>query len=115
MAKVTFLPSGKIVKGRSGQSLISLARSARVVIPQRCGGHASCHMCKVSIDQGTVSPPTILERRKMREADLNAGIRLACQTRLTDTDCTVRLHENKLKSVVAAALEREKQQQSEDL
>lgn len=110
MPHVTFLPAGKTVKGRSGQPLISLARAARIVIPQRCGGHASCQMCRVSVEEGSVSAPTPLELRKMREADLSAGIRLACQVRLTGMDCTIRVPENKLKSVVEALLRRQKQE-----
>ncbi|MBO8163019.1 MAG: 2Fe-2S iron-sulfur cluster binding domain-containing protein [Brevibacillus sp.] len=113
MPNVTFLPSGKQVRGRIGQSLISLARSARVVIPQRCGGHASCQMCKVIVEAGSVSEPSALERRKMMEADLRAGTRLACQTKLTGLDCTIRIPENKLRSVVAAALARQKEEAEE--
>jgi 2Fe-2S ferredoxin len=111
MAKLTFLPSGKSVKVRPGQTLISAARSARVVIPQRCGGHASCLMCRIIVEQGELSPPTALERRKMPENDLACGIRLSCQARTTDRDCIVRLPENKLKSVVQAALERQREEE----
>ncbi|WP_126427325.1 2Fe-2S iron-sulfur cluster-binding protein [Brevibacillus marinus] len=114
MPNVTFLPAGITAKGRIGQSLISVARAARIVIPQRCGGHASCQMCRVYLEEGSVSAPTALERRKMREADLQAGLRLACQVRLTALDCTIRLPESKLKSVVQAALARQKEEQSDE-
>lgn len=112
VAKLTFLPSGKSIKVRPGLTLIAAARNARVIIPQRCGGHASCLMCKVFVEAGAVSTPTALEQRKLSEADLACGMRLACQTQTTGADCTVRIPEAKLKSIVAAALKR--QQDEED-
>lgn len=104
MARLTFRPSGKTVKVRAGLTLIAAARTARVIIPQRCGGHASCLMCKVFVEDGQVSPPTALERRKLSETDLAQGMRLACQAQTTGADCAVRIPEAKLKSIVAAAL-----------
>lgn len=113
MPKLTFLPSGKSVKARVGQNVISAARSARVVIPQRCGGHASCQMCKIIVEQGELSPPSVLELRKLPEADLRSGIRLSCQANVTNQDCTVRVPEPKLKSIVEAALKAQKAQEEE--
>jgi len=114
MPKVTFLPAGKMVKARVGQSLVSIAGAHRILIPQRCGGHASCLMCKVVIEQGEVSPPSELERRKMQEKDLDSQIRLGCQARLTEKDCVVRIPDNRLKSVVQAALERQRAEEEEE-
>lgn len=111
MAKLTFQPSGKTIKVRSGLSIIQAARTARVAIPQRCGGHASCQMCKIQVEEGSVSPPTILEQRKMSESDLAQGFRLACQMKTTDADCTIRIPETKLKSIVAAALKRQQDEE----
>lgn len=110
MSKVTFLPSGKTVKARQGQTLVSVAGSARVVIPQRCGGHASCLMCKVVLETGELSLPTALEVRKLAESDLEHGLRLGCQAKVTSKDCTVRIPESRLKSVVQAALLRQKEE-----
>ncbi|MFD2371782.1 2Fe-2S iron-sulfur cluster-binding protein [Brevibacillus sp. GCM10020057] len=108
MGKITFLPSGKSIKARPGQTLVSAAAAARVVIPQRCGGHASCLMCRVVLEKGELSAPSALERRKMPENDLLEGIRLGCQAKATDKDCTVRIPESRWKSVVQAALERQR-------
>jgi 2Fe-2S ferredoxin len=113
MGKLTFLPSGKTIKVRPGQTLVSAASSARVIIPQRCGGHASCLMCRVVVEQGELSPPTVLERRKMPEKDLANGIRLSCQAKTTEGDCVVRIPESKWKSVVQAALERQRAEEEE--
>lgn len=114
MGKLLFLPAGKSLKVRPGQTLISAARAARIVIPQRCGGHASCLMCRVVVESGEVSAPSPLERRKMSESDLQNGVRLACQTKTTEGNCTIRIPESKFKSVVQAALERERRQNEEE-
>ncbi|NRS46762.1 2Fe-2S iron-sulfur cluster-binding protein [Brevibacillus sp. HB2.2] len=115
MGKVTFLPSKKSVKARTGQTLVGVASSARVVIPQRCGGHASCLMCRVVVENGLLCPPTALEKRKLPEKDLANGIRLACQAKTTEKDCTVRIPESKLKSVVAAVLERQRKENEDGM
>ncbi|MFS0555531.1 2Fe-2S iron-sulfur cluster-binding protein [Brevibacillus sp. 179-C9.3 HS] len=115
MGKVTFLPGKKSVKARTGQTLVSVAASARVVIPQRCGGHASCLMCRVVVEDGLLCPPTVLEMRKLPEKDLEKGVRLACQAKMTEKDCTVRIPESKLKSVVAAALERQRNENEDGI
>lgn len=114
MGKVTFVPSGKSIKARAGQTLVSAAAAARVVIPQRCGGHASCLMCRVVLESGELSAPSALEQRKMLEKDLAQGIRLGCQAKATQKDCVVRIPENRLKSVVQAALERQQREENED-
>lgn len=114
MGKVTFLPSGKTVKARPGQSIVSAAAAARVVIPQRCHGRASCLMCRVVLEQGELSAPTAMEARKLSSQDLESGVRLGCQAKTTQRDCTVRIPESKLKSVVQAALERARHQNAED-
>jgi 2Fe-2S ferredoxin len=113
MGKLTFLPSGKTIMVRPGQTVAIVARTARVIIPQRCGGHASCLMCRVVVEQGALSPPTPLERRKMPEKDLANGIRLACQAKTTQGDCVVRIPESKWKSVVQAALERQRAEEDD--
>ncbi|CAJ1002860.1 2Fe-2S iron-sulfur cluster-binding protein [Brevibacillus aydinogluensis] len=113
MGKLTFLPSGKSVKTRPGQLVTSAAMAARVVIPQRCGGHASCLMCRIIVESGRLSEPSPLERRKMPEDDIRKGIRLACQAKTTGQDCTVRIPESRWKSVVRAALESQRARQEE--
>ena len=84
MGKVTFLPGGKSIKARAGQTLVSTAAAARVVIPQRCGGHASCLMCRIVLENGELTSPTALELRKMPEQDLAKGIRLGCQAKVAN-------------------------------
>ncbi|WP_139489180.1 2Fe-2S iron-sulfur cluster-binding protein [Brevibacillus dissolubilis] len=113
MAKITFQPRGKVVQARAGQTLLSLSRAARVIIPQRCDGQASCLMCKVKIERGSVTPVSEVEERKLSEKELAQGLRLACQTKVTNQDCVVRIPESRFKSVVQAALERQRQEEEE--
>jgi len=110
MGKMTFLPTGKSIKARAGQSVVSAAGSARVVIPQRCSGHASCLMCRIVLEKGELTAPTELELRKLSAQDLAQGIRLGCQAKATQQDCIVRIPENRLKSVVQAALQRQREE-----
>jgi 2Fe-2S ferredoxin len=67
-------------------------------------------MCRIALESGELSPPSQLERRKMPEKDLAQGIRLGCQAKATDKDCTIRIPEGRLKSVVQAALERQREE-----
>ncbi|WP_232696309.1 2Fe-2S iron-sulfur cluster-binding protein [Brevibacillus daliensis] len=113
MSLVTFLPSKRTYKARKGQNLLQIARAARVIIPTRCHGQASCLMCKVKIEAGAVGPPTDKEKRKLSAGDLKEGIRLSCQTIVTDEPCTVRIPEDRLKSVVQRALERQHMDQDD--
>lgn len=55
-----------------------------------CRGHGTCGTCAVAVD-GTVSEPTNQEKRRLSfpPHDRDAGLRLACQTRV-EGDVTVR-------------------------
>ncbi|QDX93771.1 NADH:quinone oxidoreductase [Brevibacillus laterosporus] len=113
MTKVTFYPSKKTVKARSGQTILQLSRVARVAIPTRCDGNAACMLCKITIEQGNVTPLSASEKRKLSERDQVRGIRLACQTRVTEEDVCIRVPESKWKSVVEKALERQRLEEEE--
>lgn len=114
MGKIHFLPAGKTIRTRPGQSVVSAAAAARVVIPQRCHGRASCLMCKVVLEQGELSAPTPMEARKLTAYELENGVRLGCQAKTTQRDCAVRIPESRLKSVVQAALERARRENAEE-
>ncbi|BAU28906.1 2Fe-2S ferredoxin [Aneurinibacillus soli] len=104
MAKVTFVPSGRSVEARQGETILRAASRARVPITQRCGGNGSCTMCKVRIDgDSKVSPPCEIEKRWISSAELARGVRLACQTKIQGTT-RVSLPQSKLAAVVQAQL-----------
>ena len=47
--------------------------------PHPCGGKGVCGKCKVRV-QGAVSPLSAVEQRHLTPAEIDAGIRLSCQT-----------------------------------
>ena len=77
--KITFLPNNRTIEASEGDSLIRAALQAGVHINASCGGEGVCAKCRVQIEQGVVDGG-ISER--LSEADLEAGYRLACQTKV---------------------------------
>lgn len=104
---ITFQPSGKSLKIRSGTSILQAARTARIAIKTRCGGNAACLMCKVEVEKGSESsltPPTAAEKHKLGASQLDQGIRLACQCKIIG-DAEIRLPEDPLKAAIRKQLE----------
>jgi uncharacterized 2Fe-2S/4Fe-4S cluster protein (DUF4445 family) len=103
--RVTFLPDGRKVSVRPGTSLLEASRRARVQIRTRCGGLASCLMCKVSVDADNrdgLSRPGPAEQRKLGPL-LEKGIRLSCQARAV-RDVTVSVPEDPLRAAIRRQL-----------
>ncbi len=75
----------------SGKKLVLAIEDAGIDIMHRCGGNARCTTCRVEILAGEVSPMEQAEQERLaREVDLPAGIRLACQIRVT-SDLSVKV------------------------
>ena len=87
MAQITFMANGAriAIAARAGESLLSAARRAGVVIDAPCGGSGACGKCRVLLTGGAAeaSPSP-----RLSEADYARGWRLACDTRVT-VDATV--------------------------
>ena len=80
---VTFLPHNLKATLNAGEPLIRAAMAAGVHINASCGGEGVCGKCRVVIESGEVEGGI---SEKLSQADIAAGIRLACQTRvLSDT------------------------------
>jgi 2Fe-2S ferredoxin len=105
--EVTFYPDGKSVKVRSGTTLLEAGKRARVSIRSRCGGNASCLMCKVTVEDQ--SGLTLIEAKEsLKLGDLqDSSIRLACQARVVK-DSNVMIPEDPLKAAIRAQLERQR-------
>ena len=74
---VTFLPDGKKVDVRVGDTLLDAALSAGVYIDSRCAGEGKCGKCRVIIRSGEVKQDEgALEH--LSEEDLGSGVVLAC-------------------------------------
>jgi uncharacterized 2Fe-2S/4Fe-4S cluster protein (DUF4445 family) len=78
---VDFTPAGRRVLCPEGTTLLEAARQAGLAITVTCNGKGTCGKCRVQA-RGALQPPTEQEARHLRPAELAAGYRLACQTRL---------------------------------
>lgn len=63
-----------------GQSLRDFLDTTDLRIRAGCRGNGSCGFCRVKIEKGDTSEPTVNERIYLDESELENGIRLACQT-----------------------------------
>jgi uncharacterized 2Fe-2S/4Fe-4S cluster protein (DUF4445 family) len=91
---VTFEPSGHRAAAAAGDDLLTVARRAGVDIETSCGGKGTCGKCRVRVQvaggsaapagegESPASPLTETERRLLDLEALDAGLRLACQTRV---------------------------------
>ncbi|CAM3394054.1 2Fe-2S iron-sulfur cluster-binding protein [Marinicrinis lubricantis] len=112
MPKVGFLPNERTVDVKAGTTLLEASRKAGVAIRTRCGGNASCLMCKVHVGPGQgVLEPSAKESYKMGDWTKHHQ-RLACQTRVIG-DAVVTLPEDPLKAAVRAKLEQLKKEKQE--
>lgn len=85
--QVTFLPGGRVVKAKEGDSLIKAARAAGVHINASCGGSGVCGKCRVVLESGEVHGG---KSEKLSEEDYEAGYRQACIATVK-SDATVRI------------------------
>lgn len=76
---VTFRPENKVCHVLPGTRLIEAAAVAGIVLDAPCGGEGTCGKCRIRIVTAP-EPPCESEQRLIRREELDAGIRLACQT-----------------------------------
>jgi uncharacterized 2Fe-2S/4Fe-4S cluster protein (DUF4445 family) len=83
MPTIKILPLGKSLAVEPGTLLRDALQAARIMLDYPCGGKGSCRQCRVSVD-----PPPSDGKGRLKEHELAAGIRLACQLPVS-ADCTV--------------------------
>jgi uncharacterized 2Fe-2S/4Fe-4S cluster protein (DUF4445 family) len=76
---IEFEPLGRRVHVGPGKTILEAARSAGVGIASVCGGVGTCEECRVRLVSGSLTPPTLVEKKALTTADISAGRRLACQ------------------------------------
>ncbi len=76
-------PSGKTIPTVPGVPLLEALAEAGVVLDAPCGGEGLCGKCRVLVHEGA-GLPAAAEKGFISEPDLQAGMRLACQTRVVD-------------------------------
>ena len=84
---VTFLPHGKTVKVKKGESLLRAAMDAGVHVNASCGGEGVCGKCRVIVEKGTIEGGIT---EKLSKKDIEDGVRQACLASVTG-DLTVRI------------------------
>lgn len=108
--ELRFMPDDKKVLVKPGTTVLDASKKARVHIRTRCGGNASCLMCKViTQDEAGLSAPGENEKYKLGDL-IGQQYRLACQAKV-QRSCTVQVPEDPLKAAVRAQLA--KQQEDE--
>jgi uncharacterized 2Fe-2S/4Fe-4S cluster protein (DUF4445 family) len=78
--EVDFEPIGKRVKVAPNTNLLAAAQDAGISLSSACGGIGNCGQCRVTILDGSVSPPTEDEKYILSKVELHGGQRLACST-----------------------------------
>ncbi|MBO8180479.1 MAG: DUF4445 domain-containing protein [Archaeoglobus sp.] len=88
--RVTFEPAGKKVE-TSPNFIIEIAREANVALRSDCGGKGVCGKCRVVIvdARGEISEINEVERKHLTPEEIEAGYRLACQTKILSGRATV--------------------------
>ncbi len=63
------------------QSLLAAASKAGADLTHRCGGHARCGTCRVTVESGQehLTPMGTTERRVLETLGVGPDVRLACQ------------------------------------
>lgn len=82
LLKVTFMPDGIEVFVPEGTLLSKAAVAAGTLIETPCGGVATCGKCRVIVSGGC-DEPSLTERKRLGECEIDNGIRLACQAKVT--------------------------------
>src|SRR4051812_17788169 len=74
-------PAQKEVRVPPGVSVFDSASWNGIAIDSTCGGHGTCHKCRVRVSPAT--GVTVHDQRTFTPAELEAGWRLACLVRAT--------------------------------
>lgn len=80
-AVVTFEPMGRRAAIRPSGTILDAAQSSGVELQAICAGDGTCGGCRVRPTDGRLTPPTEKERHLLTPAELESGLRLACQAR----------------------------------
>jgi uncharacterized 2Fe-2S/4Fe-4S cluster protein (DUF4445 family) len=79
ISRVTFEPAGRRAHIPRGATVLEAARSVGVELPCPCAGRGTCGLCRVQVLSGHAGPATVAESDQLTAAELQRGVRLACQ------------------------------------
>jgi adenylate cyclase len=91
MARIRFLPDGKVVEVDSTEPVLQASLRAGIPHTHVCGGHARCSTCRILVVSGGehCAPRNAAEQQMANRLHFDPELRLACQTTVTG-DVTVR-------------------------
>jgi uncharacterized 2Fe-2S/4Fe-4S cluster protein (DUF4445 family) len=72
-------PVGRRADVPVGVTILEAAGSVGVGLVSACGGQGTCGLCRVRVVAGDLGSPSPQERERLTDAELAAGLRLACQ------------------------------------
>ena len=79
---VTFLPEGVRVEVDAGTTILQAAHQAGIQIDAPCGERGRCGKCRVRVLEGSTGELSAEEVKLLHATELQAGVRLACETRV---------------------------------
>lgn len=81
--EITFQPEGKRVSVPHNTTLLEAAQLAGVDLTTICAGKGTCGKCKIQVNDDSFDQlATKSEEKYLTKEEINAGFRLACQTRV---------------------------------
>ena len=83
LLRIDWEPLGIRSEAETGCTLLDAARKAGVKLAAYCGGNGTCGACRVVIREGACSPATETEKALLSGSELENGVRLACQAKLS--------------------------------
>lgn len=91
LCQLTIIPLGRKLLVQKNKNLMDILVNETDSIRFECGGNGTCGKCRVIIlDQQGLSPLSDIERKMLSAKEIQAGLRLACQTKVLD-DVVVQL------------------------
>lgn len=82
LVTILIQPDGTRVAVAPGTLVSDVTHEADIDLHLPCAGRGTCGKCRFTVISGSVSDPSATEIDALNEAELAAGIRLACQTRV---------------------------------
>ena len=85
------LPEGEQrIPFQPGTSVRDILDTTKLRVRSSCGGVGACGQCRIRIEEGEVTPPTVTEVNRLGRELVGLGFRLACQVKpLRDVRITI--------------------------
>jgi uncharacterized 2Fe-2S/4Fe-4S cluster protein (DUF4445 family) len=77
---IAFQPEGLRTEVAKDESVLIASQRCGIHIDALCSGRGKCGKCVIRVGHGEVTPPTPSEMGVLSKAEIEGGIRLACQT-----------------------------------